>query len=103
MLLLGAPPTDRGIWAATLAIAAAAIFALTSGYIESAGRLLSDAPAAIDGAQAATARASASAPDPARRKRDAPIPATTSTGGDQRGVAVYFLIEAARPQRLFAR
>ena len=89
--------------AATLAIAAAAILALTSGYTERAGRLLSDAPAASDGAQAATARAPASAPAPTRRKRDAPVPATTSTVGDQRAVALYFLIEAARPRPLFAR
>jgi hypothetical protein len=98
MLLLGARPTDRGILAATLAVAGAAIMALTSGYSDSVGRLLlSDATAAIDGAEAVTA------PAPAHRKRDAPAPATTSTMGDQRGVVLYLLIEAARPQPLFAR
>jgi hypothetical protein len=101
MLLLGTRPTDRGILAATLAIAAAATMALASGYPESAGWLLSGAPAAIDGAEAATA--SAPVPAPARRKRDAHAPATTSTVGDQRGVVLYLLIEAAHPQPLFAR
>lgn len=98
---------DRGILAAilalavaaTLALAAAATVALTSGYTETAGRLLSDAPAAIDGTQAATARAPAAAP--ARHKRNAPAPATMM--GDQRSVVLYFLMEAARPQPLFAR
>ena len=100
-MLLIAQPTDRGILAATLALAAAATLALTSGYTQTAGRLLSDAPAAIDGVQAA--RAPAPAPVPARHKRDAPAPATTSTVGDQRGLALYFLIEAVRPLPLFAR
>jgi len=100
-MLLKTRPTDRGILAATLALAAAATLALTSGYTESAGRLLSDAPAAINAAQAATARAPT--PAPARRKHDAPAPATTLTLDDQRGVALYLLIEAARPQPLFAR
>ena len=99
MLLLGASPTDRGILAATLAIAGAAIMTLTSGYPDSVGRLLSDAPAAVTGAEAATAPA----PHPARRKSDAPVPGTSSTVGDQRGLALYFLIEAARPLPLFAR
>ena len=100
-MLLRARSTDRGILAATLALAAAATLTLTSGYTESAGRLLSDAPAAINAAQAATARAPT--PAPARRKHDAPAPATTLTLDDQRGVALYLLIEAGRPQPLFAR
>ena len=99
-MLLGVRPTDRGILAATLAFAAAATLALTPGYLETAGRLLSHAPAAIDGAQAATARG-APAPGPARRKRDVPAPATMV--GDQRSVVLYLLMEAARPQSLFAR
>ena len=103
MLLLGANPSDRGILAATLAVAGAAIMALTSGYPDSVGRLLSTAPAAIDGAQAATPTASMPAPAPARRKTDAPTPTMTSTAGDQRGLALYFLIEAARPLPLFGR
>ena len=102
-MLLRARSTDRGILAATLALAAAATLTLTSGYTESAGRLLSDAPAAIDAAQAATARAPTPAPAPARRKHDAPAPATTLTLDDQRGVALYLLIEAGRSQPLFAR
>jgi len=73
-MLLRARPTDRGILAATLALASAATLALTSGYIETAGRLLSDAPAAIDAAQAATARAPTAAPVSGRHKRDAPAP-----------------------------
>ena len=101
MLLLGAPPTERGILAATLAIAAAATLALASGYTESARRLLSDAPSAIDGAQALTA--TAPVPAAARRKRDAPAPATTLTLDDQRRAVLYLLIEAGRPQPLFAR
>jgi hypothetical protein len=103
MLLLGASPSDRGILAATLAVAGAAIMALTSGYPDSVGRLLSDAPAAIDGAQAATPSAPVPAPASARRKTDVPAPATSSTVGDQRGLALYFLIEAARPLPLFGR
>ena len=99
MLLLGARPSDRGILAATLAVAGAAIMALTSGYPDSVGRLLSDAPQAVTGAEAATAPA----PHPARRKSDAPVPAMTSTAGDQRRVILYFLMEAARPQPLFGR
>ena len=102
-MLLRAVPTDRGILAATLALAAAATLALTSGYIETAGRLLSDAPTAIDAAQAATAGAPALAPVPARHKRDASAPVTTSTVGDQRGVVLYLLIKAGTPQPLFAR
>jgi hypothetical protein len=98
-MLLRARPTDRGILAATLALAAAASLALTFGYTGSAGRLLSDAPAAIGGAQVVTAPA----PAPARRKRDAPAPATTLSLDDQRGVVLYLLIEAGRPQPLFAR
>jgi hypothetical protein len=99
MFLLGPRPTDRGILAATLAIAPGAIMALTSEYPKSVGRLLSDAPAAIGGAGAATAPA----PHPARRKTDAPVPATSSTVGDQRAVVLYLLIESARPQPQFAR
>ena len=97
-MLLGVRPTDRGILAATLAFAAAATLALTPGYMETAGQLLSNAPAAIDSAQAATV---APAPGPARRKRDVPAPATMV--GDQRSVVLYLLMEAARPQSLFAR
>ena len=96
-MLLRARPTDRGILAATLALATAASLALTFGYTGSAGRLLSDAPAAIGAPQVVTAPA----PAPARRKRDAP--ATTLTLDDQRGVVLYLLIEAGRPQPLFAR
>ncbi len=99
MLLLGARPTDRGILAATLAVAGAAIMALTSGYPDSVGRPLSDAPAAVTGAEAATAPA----PAPARRKTDAPAPGMTSTAGDQRAVVLYLLIESARPQPQFGR
>ena len=101
-MLLRAQPMDRGILAATLALAAAATLALTSGYIESAGRLPSDAPTAIDGAQAATAR-TLPTPAPAHRKHDAPAPVASPTLDDQRGVALYLLIKAARPQPLFAR
>ena len=100
-MLLRAVPTDRGILAATLALAAAATLVLTSGYIETAGRLLSDAPAAIDAAQAATARAPVPAPVSARHKRDAPAPAAMV--GDQRGVVLYLLLKAGTPQPLFAR
>jgi hypothetical protein len=100
-MLLRAPPTDRGILAATLALAAAATLALAFGYTGSARRLLSDAPSAIDGAQAVTAPAPV--PAAARRKRDAPAPATTLTLDDQRGAVLYLLIEAGRPQPLFAR
>jgi hypothetical protein len=101
MLLIGARPSDRGILAATLAIAAAATMALTSGYADTGGLLLSDAPAAVTGAEAASAPAPA--PASARRNRSAPAPAASPTFGDERGVALYLLIEAARPQPLFAR
>ncbi|HXA69517.1 MAG TPA: hypothetical protein VNW24_03645 [Stellaceae bacterium] len=97
MLLLGARPTDRGILAATLAVAGAAIIALTSGYPDSIGRLLSDAPMAVTGAEAATT------PAPASRNRRSPAPTASPTFGDERGVALYLLIESARPQPLFAR
>ena len=100
-MLLKAAPRDRGILAATLALAVAATLALTSGYIETAGRLLSDTPVAIDGVQAA--RAPAPAPGPARRKRDAPGPAATLKLDDQRAAVLYLLIEAGRPQPLFVR
>jgi len=50
MLLLGPRPPNRGILAATLAIAAAGILALTSEYPDSVRRLLSDAPPTIDDA-----------------------------------------------------
>lgn len=103
MLLLDARPTERGILAATLAVAAAAIVALSSGYPESGGWLLSDTPAAIAGARAATASAPPPAPARARRKSVAPAPAATSTVGDPRGAVLYLLIEAAQPRPLFAR
>jgi hypothetical protein len=103
MFLLGPQPTDWGILAATLAVAAAGIMALTSEYPDSVGRLLSDAPAAIDGAEAATASALAPPSAPARRKRDAPATAMTSTVSDQRGVILYLFMEAGRPRPMFAR
>ena len=103
MLLLEAHPTERGILAATLAVAAAAIVALTSGYPESGGWLLSEAPAAVIGAKTAAASAPPPAPDPVRTRRAEPIPAATSTLGAPRGAVLYLLIEAGRPAPLFAR
>ena len=100
-MLLRAHPMDRGILAAILALVAAASLALTLGDTRSAGRLLSDGPAVIGGDQVATA--AAPAPAPARGKRDAPAPATTLTLDDQRSAVLYLLIEAGRPQPLFAR
>jgi hypothetical protein len=103
MIPFGARPPHRRILAAALAAAAAATIALTSGYPGSGGWLRSKAPAAVNGAEAATASAPVPAPAPARRKSDAPAPAMSSTLSDQRGVLWYLLMEAARPQPLFAR
>ena len=97
MIPLGPRPTHRRILPAALAAAAAATIALSDGWLPS------KAPAAGNGAEAATVSALLPAPAPARRKRDAPAPATNSTVSDQRGVVLYLLIEAARPQPLFAR
>lgn len=97
MLLLDARPSDRGILAATLAVAAAATLALSSGYVDTGGWLLPEAPAAVIGAQ------NALAPAPVSRNRPAPAPTASPALADGRGVALYLLMEAGRPAPLFAR
>jgi len=98
MIRIGALATHGRLWSAALMSAAAAAVVLTSGGSPGSQGTPPAGLATMSGAAAVTAPA----PVPARHASDAPAHAIRSLGANRHGVILYFLMEAAQPQPMFA-
>ena len=103
MIMPGALASHQRLFSVALVVAGAAVVALTSGGFPGGSEGdPANGPATISTAMTATA----TTPVPARlrhhRDGDVPPPGTGSASADRRGAILYFLMEAARPQPMFA-
>ena len=103
MIMPGALASRRRLLSVALVAAAAAAVLLTSGGFPGGSEgNPANGPATVSGVAAATATAPVPAHLRDRRTGDVPSPATGSASADRRGAILYFLMEAARPQPMFA-
>ena len=104
MILPGALASHRRLFSVALGAAATAAVVLTSvGYPGGSEGNPANGPATVTGAAAATVTAPVPAHLRNRRTGDVPLPDTDSASADRRGVILYFLMAASRPQPMFAR
>jgi hypothetical protein len=104
MIMPGALPSHRRLLSLAVVVAAAAAVALTSGGFPGGSEgNAANGPATVSGAVAAPATTPVSAHLRKHRNGDAPLPAMDSASADRRGAVLYFLMEASRPQPMFAR
>jgi hypothetical protein len=100
MTMLGARATRRRPFAIAISVMAAAVVLTSSGSLD--GIRGDPAGPPLSAAAAATTTALVPARVPVHRRAEAP-PRVDPSVADRSGVLLYFLIEATRPQALFAR